>query len=396
MKFINILWFSVICYILIMYLLRGIFHKNKKIILKKETKKPNIAFLIPARREEEVIGQLLESIMKQTVPIAMKDVYVIVEDLQDKTGDIAKKYGATVLYRITNTATKGNALNDGVKQILAKKKYDLYFIFDADNILDCDYIKNILPSYYAGYDIAIGYRNCKNGNDNVIAASSTLIFSMINTLINRTRKKHGKNMVISGTGFFIKGTWIHQWEGYPFQTLTEDYELSLYAASHGLKTDYVENAVFYDEQPITYKQTLIQRKRWVYGYFTSTKQYMKEMKKTDYQKGLLDIVPIIVLLILIIGYQLFQLFLLLYHKEKISIFFFRIIGILIFIYFVLWMITGITLWKEKNKLNLNSMMKVKVWFYNPIFLIGYVQCVISLLIHGKVEWTPIKHHRSKN
>lgn len=56
---------------------------------------------------------------------------------------------------------------------------------DADNVLDVDFVKNMEKSINEGYDIGIGYRNCKNGNDSVVAAASALTFSMINELSNR-------------------------------------------------------------------------------------------------------------------------------------------------------------------------------------------------------------------
>lgn len=376
---------------ILIYLIKGLFLKKERIQLKKETKSPSIAFLLPARHEEKVIGGLLQSIKEQTVKVDMQNVFVIVQDKQDKTGEIASKYGATVLYRTTNQATKGNALDDGIKQILQISKFDLYFIFDADNILDKDYIKNILVSYYAGYDIAIGYRNCKNGNDNIVAGASTLIFSLMNTIINKRRKNKNKNIIISGTGFYIKGKWIHKWKGYPFQTLTEDYEISLYAASHGLKTDYVEKAIFYDEQPTSYKQTLVQRKRWISGYFASTKLYLKQFKNSQNKKGLINVIPIVIILAFIFAYFVFELILLFANANGVLSYLFTILGILLFIYLVLFFITAVILIKEGNKLNINKKMRIKLLFYHPLFLFGYVHCAISLLFNKNVSWVPIEH-----
>ena len=389
---------------LILYLILIIFGaKSKNVPTKKETKKPTIAFLIPARNESKVIERLLQSIQEQTVPIKMKDVYVIIEDKEDPTKKITEKYGGTVLYRTTNIHRKGYALDEAVKQILPQH-YDLYFIFDADNILDSHYVEKMLPSYYEGYDIALGYRNCKNGNANVIAAASTLIFSIINTLLNKKRKKNHKNVTISGTGFFIKGKYIDQWQGYPFHTLTEDYELSLYAMKHNLKTDYVENAIYYDEQPTTYKQTVIQRKRWVRGYFEARaiyiRQLLQSMKENKVNRAskwseVIGIIPII-LLLLGIGWYLFVrgievLIALLIQPSLVWDYLSMIIYLFLFVYFVLLLVTLWALFQEKDKLNLSWKMKLKVLFYHPIFLLGYIPIAISLLFHQDVTWEPIEH-----
>ena len=388
LKIVGIILIPIMVFI---YFFKGLFIKKEEIHLVKETKKPSIAFLLPARNEEKVIGGLLKSIKEQSIKVDMKNVFVITQDKRDKTGEVASKYGATVLYRTTNIATKGNALDDGIKQVLDKSRFDLYFIFDADNILDKDYLKNILESYHNGYDIAIGYRNCKNGNDNIVAGASTLIFSLINTIVNKKRKKKNKNIIISGTGFFVKGKWIEKWKGYPFQTLTEDYEISLYAASNGLKTDYVENAIFYDEQPTNYKQTLVQRKRWISGYFASTKLYLKQFKNSENKKGLINVVPIVIILAFILGYTIFRLILLFASANGLCSCLLTILGILSFVYFVLFFVTAFILKKEGNKLKMDRNMKIKLLFYHPIFLFGYVQCAISLLFNRNVGWIPIEH-----
>ena len=88
---------------------------------------------------------------------------------------------------------------------------------------------------------------------------------------------------MSGTGFYTKGKWIKKWQGYPFHSLTEDYELSLYSILHDLATYYNDNAIFYDGQPTKYSQTVKQRTRWIKGYFDSRKKYIplivKRMEK---------------------------------------------------------------------------------------------------------------------
>ena len=46
---------------------------------------------------------------------------------------------------------------------------------------------------------------------------------------------------------------MEDWQGFPFNTLTEDYELTLYSTLNNLTTTYNEKAIFYDEQPDSFK-----------------------------------------------------------------------------------------------------------------------------------------------
>lgn len=47
-----------------------------------------------------------------------------------------------VFWKDLSKRRKGYALDDAIKEILVKnKKYESYFIFDVDNVLDKDFIK---------------------------------------------------------------------------------------------------------------------------------------------------------------------------------------------------------------------------------------------------------------
>ncbi len=378
--------------------------KNKNLLKNDKVTNANFAVLIPARDESLVIEGLLKSLKVQTIKFSMQDVYVIVETKEDKTVEICQKYDATVIIRTTKRPRKGYALDEALKQI--KKEYDLYFIFDADNVLDKNYFKEILETYKQGYDIGVGYRNCKNGNDNVIAACSSLTFSMINTLGNNFRNKYNANVVISGTGFYIKGKWIKKWHGYPFHSLTEDYELSLYSILHDLTTYYNDKAIFYDEQPTKYQQTVKQRVRWIKGYFDSRKEYIpliaKDMKKNKKNYGskysaYLGVRAYIYLAIGISLYILKNLILLFISMFDRNIPIYIALIFLFFIILIAYLVMMIITVKmiKKDKLDLNKKMKIKTIFYNPIYLTTYVNCALIALFKKEVGWDKIEHKVNK-
>ena len=366
---------------------------------KKDTSH-NFCILIPARYESNVIEDLLISIKKQTHKVAMTDVYVIVESKEDETVNICSRYNVNVVYRKDLTKKrKGYALNDAISDILKdKKKYDAYFIFDADNILDKYFIKNMIPIYDKGYDLACGYRNCKNGNDSVVAAASSLTFSLINTLFNDSKNKKGKNITFSGTGFYIRGDIIEKLGGYPFHSLTEDYEISMYAVINNLTTYYNKKSVFYDEQPVKYKDTINQRQRWIRGFFDVRKMYINDLRKSFSFKNsnyaskfdmLIGVIPYIFIIIGSFIYLFGLLFNMIINGNKLL--FIELFIFLLLVYIVLLIFTFIILMLESNKLDLSLKMKVKVLFYNPIFIISYIKCAIPALLKKNIEWKKQEH-----
>lgn len=383
------------------------------LIARKNNNKPkrrkdghNFCVLIPARYESKVIEGLLKSIKNQTHKVKMTDVYVVVESEKDETVNICKKYNATVFIRKElHLKRKGYALDEVVKYILSgKKRYDAYFIFDADNVLDKDYFKNMIPVFDKGYDLATGYRNCKNGNDSVVAASSALTFSLVNEVFNDNKNKQTRNITFSGTGFYIRGYLIEKWQGYPFHTLTEDYELSSYATLNNLTTYYNTKSVFYDEQPVKFKNTINQRIRWIRGYFDVRRMYQKKMllsldrkdrnfgSKIDESFGIIPyifmVVGLLVWFLSIIFFIVYNLFL---NKEILRTHVFELLIYFIILYLTLFIMTLVIVIIEGNKIDLSLKTKIKVLFYNPIFMISYVPCAIKALTAKEVKWTKVEH-----
>lgn len=377
-----------IIWLLIDYIL-SYFNSN---VPKEKNNKGKFAILIPARDESRVIEELLNSILNQTRKIDSDDVYVIVEEESDKTVELVKNKNMNIVFRHDlSKKRKGYALDDAIKEILEQKKhYDAYFIFDADNVLDKDYIKNMEEAYEDGYDIGIGYRNTKNGNDSVIAAASSLTFSMINTLGNEHKTKCNNTLTISGTGFYIKGDIIEKLSGYPFNSLTEDYELTLYATLNDLTTTYVKNAIFFDEQPVKYNITINQRTRWIKGFFEARKKYIPLLLKKEINKNfsssfhqIMGVTPYILLVIGLLGILLIN-----YFNVKNTII------LILFVYLIMVLITSIMVLKENTYLNINNKMKIKVILYNPIFLTTYIICLFKAILNKDVKWLKIEHSKS--
>lgn len=382
--------------------------KNCNFVKKRKTGK-KFCVLVPARYESKVITGLLDSIKNQSYKISMEDVYVIIESEEDETNMICKRYGASIIIRKKlDLKSKGYALDEAVQKILSQnKKYDAYFIFDADNVLEKDYFKNMVKVLDKGYDIATGYRNCKNGNDSVIAASSALTFSLVNTVFNDRKCKNTKNITLSGTGFYISGYLIEKWRCYPFHSLTEDYELSCYAILNNLTTYYETSACFYDEQPITYKQTINQRIRWIKGYFNVRKMYAKKIRKAisndSVNKGskideTFGIIPYIIIIIGIIVWLIASILNIIYSLVIKTFSISNLIEtviIVLLIYLALLLITLLMLVKEGKKINLSKKNRLKVLFFNPIFMMTYVPCAVKAILKKEVTWTRVEHGARK-
>ena len=369
--------------------------KNNNYPQKRNRTLENFAVLIPARDESAVIEDLLISLENQSFEVKSKNIYVIVERIDDPTVAICKKHNANIIFRGNlNLKRKGYALKEAIEKIIKIKKYDAYFIFDADNILDKDFFKEMSKTYEEGYDMAIGYRNIKN-KTNSIAISSGLIFTIINNLLNKNKSKHSLNCNASGTGFYISGDVINKLKTYPFTSLCEDYELSLYCTINNLTTYYNDKAVFYDEQPTNYKDYFNQRTRWVKGYFEARKKYIKELfsklkfSNNNFASIYEAVIGIYDILLVLIGLILILINILLISHNLLTLIK-NVLILMLIIYFLLTLFTYFLL-KIEKKLEIDTKLKIKTMLINPLMLFTYLPCLIKTIIVRDITWNKIKH-----
>lgn len=132
------------------------------------------AILISARNEESVIAQLLDSISQQDYPADLIVPFVVADNCTDATARVARDAGAVVYERFNKQQVgKGYALNYLIQQIRdawGDEYFDGYFVFDADNLLQPDYISQMNNVFGDPYQIVTSYRNSKNFGDNWISA----------------------------------------------------------------------------------------------------------------------------------------------------------------------------------------------------------------------------------
>ena len=285
--------------------------KDKPLLVNKNHK---FMAIIPAHNEETVIVNLIESLKKQDYPKELLDIYVIADNCTDNTAKIAKEAGAIVYERFDEkNKTKGFAMNWFLnKKIEEKADYDAFCIFDADNIVSVDFIKNMNKKLCQGEEVVQGYRDIKNPTDSWVSAGYALFYWTMNRFYHLARYNLGLSPLINGTGFMVKFDIIKQ-EGWNTKTLTEDIEFSLKNIIKGRRIGWAIDAKVYDEQPIGFKQSWSQRSRWTVGHLQCMKYYttdlaksVKEHKSLMNFDGLLYIlgIPMMLLTFLLLGVNL--------------------------------------------------------------------------------------------
>ena len=234
------------------------------------------AVLIAARNEEAVIGDLLDSLHRQDYDMSLVTVFVIADNCTDRTAAIAAEKGAVVYTRENRRQVgKGYALEALLAHIRSDYPdgYDAYLVFDADNLLAPDFITRMNESYAAGNEIITCYRNSKNYGSNWISAGYALWFLRESRYLNHARFLLGTSCAVSGTGFLFSRQVLEETGPWPFHLLTEDIQFSVDQVTRGRKIAFCPDAVLYDEQPTTFRQSWNQRLRWSKGYLQVFRGY---------------------------------------------------------------------------------------------------------------------------
>ena len=368
--------------------------KDKKLLINKNHK---FMAIIPAHNEESVIKNLVDSLQTQDYPRDLYDIYVIADNCTDRTAEIAKEAGAIVLKRFDEAhKTKGYALNWFLQQKIAEDAdYDAFCVFDADNIVDKNFIKNMNKKLCQGEEIVQGYRDIKNPTDSWIAGGYAIFYWMMNRFYHLARYNLGLSPLINGTGFMVKFDIIKP-NGWQTVTLTEDIEFSLINISKGRKLGWATDAIVYDEQPIGFKQSWSQRSRWTVGHIQCMQHYTKDLANgvKEYKTlmnfdGLLYMMGIPMMLL---TFGLLGVNTLLYLGSEMTLF--ELVSNYaryLIATFILPVLTGTAI-MALDKRPIKPMLKAICAY--PLFLGSWILINIKCLIKPDTKWEKIEHVRS--
>lgn len=396
----------VVCYLYqFFFIVYGCIVKPRKYPKSAQTNR--YAVMIPARNEECVVGQLIDSVKLQDYPSELVDIYVVADNCEDKTKDVAEKHGAFVYERFNKTNVgKGYSLSFLFSKVFEKHGldyYDGYFVFDADNLLNSKYISEMDRCMSVGNKIVTSHRNSKNYGTNWITAGYSLWFLREAKLLNNVRTLLNTSCAVSGTGFMIHKDVIKRQNGWKHFLLTEDIEFSVDNVINGEKIAYCHDAIFYDEQPVTFNQSWHQRLRWSKGFLQVFRKYGGRLFSGIFKKKsfscydmFMTIAPAFVTslatVLINFGALFYSLFFARMYVTDVLIEMAFTFGSLYLTLFLLGTVSGIVEWT-----NIKCSPGRIIWsfFTFPLFMLTYIPISITALF-TKVRWKEIHHTVSQS
>jgi cellulose synthase/poly-beta-1,6-N-acetylglucosamine synthase-like glycosyltransferase len=221
-----------------------------------------LAVIIPAHDEASVIGATVARLRPQAHPGGL---FVIADNCADDTAAVARQAGARVWERHDPREwSKGAAmrwfLNVAGREL---EDYGAIAIFDADSVVDQDFMHHARLALSQGADIAQGFvQPLSSGSPAAdLAAYSEILSQRIDDM---ARARLGWPVPLRGAGMVLRRQVLLALLP-QLQTTTEDVEMSLLLAAQGKRVQFVPQAIVGDPKPTGTRAVATQRARWQQG-----------------------------------------------------------------------------------------------------------------------------------
>lgn len=401
-----VLLFFMVCYAYQLFYVFVVLLRPAPRVSAKQNHK--FAVLIPARNESTVIENVIHSIQNQTYDKNLVDVFVIADNCTDDTAEVARRAGANVFERNEpDRVGKGFALDFALQNIwkaFGTEEHEAFFVFDADNVLDKNYFKEMNATFDNGALASTSYRNSKNFDTNWISSGYALWFLKEAKFLNQARLICKTGAAISGTGFFIASSVLVDAGGWKWHLLTEDIQFSADSAVNSRRISYNPRAVLYDEQPTTFKASWDQRCRWAKGFYQVLLKYAGRLLKGFFTNKhgyhfacwdmLMTVAPgmLLTVIVLILNLTIVILGALgIYSFGTAVVSALSSAGFCLLNYLLFMFVFGVlTTFVEWNNIHTTTAKKIRTCFTFPFFQLTYVPIAIVALFK-KVAWKPIAH-----
>ncbi|WP_067620940.1 glycosyltransferase family 2 protein [Alicyclobacillus acidiphilus] len=250
----------------------GLIHRKREVLLPPSKR---FAIVVPAHNEERVIGPLIDSLKAQDYPSDLYEIHVIADNCTDHTADVAAMHGA-IVHRRTSADQRGKGY--AIEWIIAELdklnvQYDALTMFDADNLVDHEFLARMNDLLCRGNKVIQGYLGVKNPFDTWVSVSLAISYWFDNRMWQNARQNLGISCALGGTGLCIDHGVLKE-IGWKATGLTEDLEFGVRCLRNGIVPTWAHDAKVYDEKPTGFTASFRQRLRWQQGHFQCAKEHL--------------------------------------------------------------------------------------------------------------------------
>ena len=309
---------------------------SKPAPVSKDNYRP-LAIIIPAHNEEKGIANCIANIQKSKQGPCT--IYVIADNCNDNTANVAKQTGATIITRKNpDQCGKGYAL-DYAFQYLSDKPYEIYVIIDADSRVEPNFIDEVQAQFAQGIDalqVAYGVNNPEAGFRTRLMRVALMAF---NVLRPRGRQGFGLSAGILGNGFALTAEILKQ-VPYDAGSIVEDVEYHLRLVASNKRVHFTSNTSVLADMPVQGTGVKTQRARWEGGRLRLLLDRGPSLIQSIFKGNLTQIEPFLDLMLLPLAFHVFLLLPLLFAPNTLIAIYASSALTLVFIHTLLAIVKG--------------------------------------------------------
>ena len=251
------------------YILSFLAYKKKKRPMYTDDELPMVSVIIPAYNEEKTIAKTIKSVSESNYP--KFEIIIIDDGSKDNTLKIAKKFeGKNITVFHKENGGKGTALNFGIKMA----KGEIIFTMDADTRVDSKSMRNMVRFFKNKKIMSVTPAILTEKPENILQRVQHIEYIM-GLFLRKAFASLKAIYVAPGAFSAYRKSFFDKYGGYDEENITEDLEMALRIQFKGYQTENCPEALAYTMSPRTFKELLLQRRRWYFGLIKNLWNYKK-------------------------------------------------------------------------------------------------------------------------
>jgi 1,2-diacylglycerol 3-beta-glucosyltransferase len=235
------------------------------------------AILVPAHNEERLLPATLTSLHAMDYPPELFQVYVVADNCDDHTAELARRGGARVYERFnTELIGKGYALEWLLEHVWAGQfEHDGIVILDADTVVSPNFLRVMDARMARGERAIQAYYAVRDPESSRSAGLRAVALAVLHYLRPQGRMVLGGSTGLKGNGMVFAADIMrkHRWPA----SLTEDIEYHMALILAGERVMFAPDAQVQAEMPDTLDSSQSQNVRWERGRVEMVQNYVPRL-----------------------------------------------------------------------------------------------------------------------
>ena len=240
---------------------------------------PVVSVMVALYRESDIAARLVDRLGRLDYPRELLDILLVVEEDDGLTRTALAHTALPAWMRVIvvpagSVKTKPRALNYALDHC----RGTIIGVYDAEDAPDADQIRKVAERFaICAPEVAClqGILDFYNPRSNWLARCFTTEYAAWFRLFLPGIERLGLAVPLGGTTLFFRRAALEALGGWDAHNVTEDADLGLRLARHGLRTELIDTVTF-EEANCRTIPWIKQRSRWIKGYMITWATHMRD------------------------------------------------------------------------------------------------------------------------